>query len=50
MTDFFNLQSGPFCDISASMWANLRARLVLSNIHKKPAKQFPPSVKKVMTI
>jgi hypothetical protein len=42
VNNFFNLLSGPFCEINASMWANLRARLVLS----KRILRFPPSMKK----
>jgi hypothetical protein len=43
MDDFFDLLSGYFCEINASMWASLRARLVLPN---GTWKQFPPSLKK----
>jgi hypothetical protein len=39
----FDLLSHHFCEIDPSMWANLRARLVLSD---KTRKQLPPSVKK----
>jgi hypothetical protein len=43
MNDFFDLLLDHFYDINASIWASLRARLVLPN---GTWKQFPPSVKK----
>jgi hypothetical protein len=43
MNDFVDLLSERFYEISASMWATLRARLVLPNITWK---QFPPRVSK----
>jgi hypothetical protein len=48
MNDFFDLLWESFYEINASMWATVRARPVLANINikKRPAKQFPPSVKK----
>jgi hypothetical protein len=46
MDDFFYRLSGYFYEINASMWASLRARLVLPNRNKKPGNQFPPLVKK----
>jgi hypothetical protein len=46
MNDFFDLLSEHFYEINASMWASLRARLVLPNINKKTGKQFPPWAKK----
>jgi hypothetical protein len=48
ITNFFARLSEHFYEINVSMWASLRARLVLPNINKRQAKQFPPSVKKVM--
>jgi hypothetical protein len=45
MSEFFDLLSGHCYEINASMWAGLRARLVLPTIGKKRAKQFPPLVK-----
>jgi hypothetical protein len=46
LNDFFELLLENSYEISASMGGSLRARLVLPNINKGPAKQFPPSVKK----
>jgi hypothetical protein len=43
MDDFFDLLSDHFSEINASMWATLRARLVLPSI---AGQQFPPSVKR----
>jgi hypothetical protein len=43
MNDFLDLLSEHFSEISASMWAGVRARLVLSHYTQN---QFPPSVKK----
>jgi hypothetical protein len=43
MNDFFGLLSEHFDEINPSMWAGLRARLVLPN---GTWRQFPPSVKK----
>jgi hypothetical protein len=43
MNDFFNLLSEHFYEMNDSMWANLRARLVLP---RRTWKQFPPTVKK----
>jgi hypothetical protein len=40
--DFCNLLSEYFCEINASMWASLRARLIVPH---RTWKQFPPSVK-----
>jgi hypothetical protein len=42
LNDFFDLRSEHFYELNASMWASLRARLVLPN---GIWKQFPPSVK-----
>jgi hypothetical protein len=48
MNDLFDLLWENFYDINASMWATLRARLVLPNINinKRPAKQSLPLVMK----
>jgi hypothetical protein len=46
LNDFFERFSDYFYEINASMWASLRARLVLPNRNKETGKQFPPSVKK----
>jgi hypothetical protein len=43
LNDFFDLFSEHFHEINASMWASLRARLVLPN---RIRTQFPPSLKK----
>jgi hypothetical protein len=43
VTDFFDLHSGHFYEVNASMWGSIRTRLVLPNV---TLKQFPPSVKK----
>jgi hypothetical protein len=43
MNYFFDIISEHFCEINASMWASLCARLVLPNII---GKRFPPSLKK----
>jgi hypothetical protein len=43
MNDFFDLISEDFCEINASIWTSLCARLVLPNII---GKHFPPSLKK----
>jgi hypothetical protein len=43
MDDFFDVLLEHFCEINASIWASLCARLVLPN---GTWKQFPPSVKK----
>jgi hypothetical protein len=45
MNDLFDLHSHHFCQINASMWANLRARLVLPKGTGTP-KQFPPLVRR----
>jgi hypothetical protein len=46
MNDFFDLLSDYCYEINASMWASLRARLVLPNRNKKMGKQFPPLLKR----
>jgi hypothetical protein len=46
MKDFFDLFSNHFYEINASMWAAIRARLVLPDIDRKSVKQFPLSIKK----
>jgi hypothetical protein len=43
MNDLFDLLSNCFCGIDASIWANIRARLVLSNITQG---KFSPFLKK----
>jgi hypothetical protein len=43
MNDLFDVHSEHFCEITAPMWAGIRARLLLPN---KAWKQFPPVVKK----
>jgi hypothetical protein len=47
MNDFFDKFSDYFYEINASKWANIRGRLILANMNKKPTNQFPPSMKKV---
>jgi hypothetical protein len=46
MHDILDLHSEGFCEINASTWAGICARLVLPNINERLAEQFPPSVKK----
>jgi hypothetical protein len=46
MNDLFDVLWENSYDINASIWANICARLVLPNMNKIPASQFPPSVKK----
>jgi hypothetical protein len=49
MNDYFDLLSQHFYEINASVWAGLRARLVLPHTKKRLPKHFSPSVKKVKT-
>jgi hypothetical protein len=47
MNDLFDPVWESSYEINVSMWATLCARLALPDIHKRPAKQLPRSVKKV---
>jgi hypothetical protein len=49
MNDFLDLFLGHSHEINASMWAGVRARLVLPNINMKQPNEFPPSMKKAKT-
>jgi hypothetical protein len=46
MNDLFDVLWENSYEINASMWATLCARLIPPSIDKRPAKQFPPSVKR----
>jgi hypothetical protein len=46
MNDFLDIFSDYFYEINASKWTNIRGRLISANVNRKPAKQFPPLVKK----
>jgi hypothetical protein len=46
INNLFDLLWENSCEINVLMWAGTCDRLVLPNINKESAKQFPPSVKK----